>query len=170
MIPALDPATRRLPFRGLGQSAFPASVAEIEARFAVSDRRQRLLARFVGWLEDVNDLGLQGRVWMSGSYVTLNPDPSDIDVLLLITEPDKQKAKELLKQSHPLWTWQDVTATHPRIISLPRLQPFGGSVDAHYGWDLPVSREEWETDWTSEYDKTTEAPTGVRMGFLEVER
>lgn len=170
MIPPLDPATGRLPFQGLGNSAYSCTVSEMEERFAFNGTRRHRLARFVAWLEDLNRLGLEGQIWVTGSYVTMKSAPSDIDVLLLITETDAKKAVGLLKQSNPLWTWQGLTATKPQKAALDRLQPFGGAVDAHYGADRPTVREQWETDWTTEYDKATLAPTGVRMGFLEVER
>lgn len=169
MIPPLDPATGLLPFRGLGQSTYPATLDEVRERFAFNDQRQRRLDRFSAWMADLSESGLPGALWVSGSYLSMKPDPSDVDVVVVIDLEDRVVAKKILQDSHPLWTWQDVTAQYPRKVTLRKLQPFGGAVDAHYAIDLPVVRQRWETDWSTDYDELG-IPTGTRKGFLEVAR
>lgn len=169
MIPPIDPSTGYLPFRGLGQSTYPATIDEVRDQFAFNDIRKRRLERFAAWVEDLDSLQFPGKLWVSGSFVSLKPDPSDVDVVVVTDDQDKFVAKSILRASHPMWTWLNVKAEKPRAVTLPRMQPFGGTVDAHWTIDLPDVGPGWETWWTTEYDDLGE-PTGVRKGFLEVAR
>ena len=65
-----------------------ASVAEIKARFATfrtSDVRLRLLATLDRLLEMARVSGIVNRIVVGGSYVTANPEPNDIDVVILLS-------------------------------------------------------------------------------------
>lgn len=66
-----------------------ASVAEFEARFgqfSTSDRRIRLLVIFKRLLEMAEVSGIVNRIIVGGSYVTANPQPNDIDLVILLSE------------------------------------------------------------------------------------
>ena len=60
---------------------------EIKARFGnfqVTDQRPHLLAKLESFLAEVRAAGLVRSILVDGSFVTTKPDPSDIDLILVV--------------------------------------------------------------------------------------
>ena len=63
------------------------TLEEIEARFgrfAVTDRRPRLWARFKEFVAQAKAGGVIQAIVVDGSFVTAKPDPNDIDLVLIV--------------------------------------------------------------------------------------
>lgn len=84
------------PFLGKGpggehasQSPYRATMAEVTARFATSERRRTLCAAFLRLRGALRAAGLSGAVqWVDGSFVDRTPrEPNDIDVITLLPRP-----------------------------------------------------------------------------------
>ena len=172
VIPPLDPATGRLPFQGEDRP-FRAALPEVHQRFVEGhvgeEHRTRIWAAFTLWHELVQQELPGARYWLSGSYLTDRPRPSDLDVILVL-KPGHLKAMtpEPTPEARVLLTHLGVTSSQPSGTA-ERLQPVGGLVDGHwcYSW-IPEHVQLWQSRWSNVYDKATRAPTGVRMGYVEV--
>lgn len=172
MIPALDPETHRLPFSA-PDAPIVASLEEIAERFVASapgrPRRERVWDAFMLW-KDLADEALPGATfWLSGSFLTDRERPSDLDVVAVLEPHHTSELRPLVTDRvRVLLTHLNLLAEQPAGLA-PRLQPVGGLIDgfACYGW-VPENVSWWQDAWSTEYDKTTHEPTGVRMGYVEV--
>ena len=172
MIPAFDPATGRLPFRG-DDAPWPATFDEVRERFVDQAQggpaRLRLWRAFEVWLDEVRNLLPGATLWISGGFVTARATPTDLDVVVLLRADTVQAAT-----GRPdLWTQQAVIVSAGQQTQryIDRLQPMGAMIDAHVSpepqW-MPRRAAAWQASWSTEFDKTTHTETGVRMGYLEV--
>jgi hypothetical protein len=59
------------------------TIDEIEQRFAINDHRRRLWAGFLAYVAWVKSLDAYMYLLVGGSFVTDQPDPEDIDVVLV---------------------------------------------------------------------------------------
>lgn len=172
VIPALDPSTGRLPFRG-DKRPFAATIDEVRQRFVdaapTPERRERIWDAFLLW-DQLAQRELPGaNYWLSGSFLTEKVRPSDLDVILVLKPGHlRTMTPEPTVAARVLLTHLGVTASKPSGTA-ERLQPMGGLIDGHwcYSW-MPEYVRLWRFQWSSVYDKTTRAPTGVRMGYVEV--
>lgn len=57
---------------------------EIEERFGQTRRRRELLRLFFQFLEELPRRGIHGTILVDGSFVTADPAPKDIDVLVIL--------------------------------------------------------------------------------------
>ncbi len=68
---------------------WPCTLNEIERKladdFALSRTRESLFNGLTFYLRDLRALGLSGRIWLDGSFVTGKIDPADVDAILLVS-------------------------------------------------------------------------------------
>ena len=171
-IPDLNASTARLPFIG-EDKPYQVTLGAVHKRFVsdapASERRSRIWRAFALWQEVTYEEIPGARLWLSGSFLTDRPLPSDLDVLVVLEQHHETLfAPEVAASVRPLLTLRDVTANWPLGVAA-RLQPNAGLVDAHICFGrIPQNVAQWQLDWTTEFDKTIGRPTGVRMGYLEV--
>lgn len=172
MIPSLDTSTDRLPFVG-EDKPYQVTLGAVFTRFVTeaptSQRRSRIWRAFCLWQEVTAEEIPGARYWLSGSFLTDRPLPSDLDVVVVL-EPQHEALllPEVATSVRPLLTHRYVQAQWPQGVAA-RLQPTAGLVDAHVCFGrIPANVAQWQLDWTTEFDKTMGRPTGVRMGYLEV--
>lgn len=87
-----------------------ASLDEIKAlfgQFQETDQRPRLFEKLQGLVDQIKSLGFIRHLIINGSFVTLKPDPEDIDLILAI-EPD------ILRR--PEWTPEEYNAISSRRL------------------------------------------------------
>ena len=65
---------------------YDCDLAEIEARFAISDWRKELFENLSTYINKVKEAGIGGWLIVDGSYVTSKEEPGDIDVVLVISD------------------------------------------------------------------------------------
>lgn len=123
------------------------------------DTRQRIWEAFLAWVALVRPLVPAARLWVDGGFVTHKSwaAPRDVDVCL-IASPDECASLDLAALA-PLLT--DAPDGGPRI------QPMGGLVDAHLGYQS-VNAYFWADLWTTVLDEARAVVPGERKGFLEV--
>ena len=81
MIPPLDQSGL------LPEGIHDCTLAEAEARFGkfqTSDRRPRLWGRFMEFILEARASGIVVAVLLDGSFVTVQPTPNDIDLILIV--------------------------------------------------------------------------------------
>jgi hypothetical protein len=66
------------PWRVLPPGVHEATLEEIEARFATSDRRRRIFSGFINGVTALRKAGCR-RIFLNGSFVTEKPIPADFD-------------------------------------------------------------------------------------------
>ena len=70
--------------------------------FRSFDHREKLLKSFGYFLEEFKKLDISAEIWIDGSFATLAPDPSDIDVVFYFNPSDinalDAKRKELFER------------------------------------------------------------------------
>ena len=49
-----------------------------------TDRRLELFSRLVAYIQAITATGCRAEAWIDGSFMTANPDPSDIDIAIFI--------------------------------------------------------------------------------------
>jgi hypothetical protein len=72
----------------LPEGVHDCSVAEAAARFGtfqVTDRRPRLWSNFTEFIGEAKACGLIEALLMDGSFVTDNPNPNDIDMIVVVS-------------------------------------------------------------------------------------
>ncbi|MDE1836936.1 MAG: hypothetical protein KGJ23_10000, partial [Euryarchaeota archaeon] len=77
-IPLLD-NDGKLPF-----GVWPCTYHELEARFGQTRRRRELLRELRRLLADLERRAISGSVLINGSFVTSEPAPHDIDILVVV--------------------------------------------------------------------------------------
>ena len=171
VIPELDPVTHRLPFTDSG-SPYLATLDEIRNRYVDgrlgSPRRRLIWQAFSLWGSLTAETLPGARIWISGSFVTDKTYPSDLDAILVVEARHEKLLEPLADDVRVLLTHRNIKAEQP-AGEAERLQPVGGLID---GFICPGHSADhvayWQTAWSTEYDKVTRLPTGVRMGYLEV--
>lgn len=71
-------------------------------------RRDDLFEKFKQWYDAVVHVGVGGKIWIDGSFMTMKPNPSDIDCVLWApawtkgtpTNDDIQAVSQLMDRSH----------------------------------------------------------------------
>ena len=51
---------------------------------AAAERRKYLIDRFRLWLDEFAALGLSADIWLDGSFTTHKPEPSDMDIVVIV--------------------------------------------------------------------------------------
>ena len=97
--------------------------AERFGGFQSSDRRPRLWARFTEFIGEVRGCGLVEAVIADGSFVTAEPDPNDIDLVLVVSANHDFEA--------------DFQPSEYNVLSKRR-------VNRRFGFDLLVARTDSE--------------------------
>jgi uncharacterized protein DUF6932 len=97
--------------------------AERFGTFQGSDRRPELWARFVEFFREVKECGLVQTVLMDGSFVTAEPIPNDIDLVLVVSADHDFEA--------------DFEPREYNVLSKRR-------VNRRFGFDLLVARADSE--------------------------
>ena len=73
----------------LPQGLHPCTLAEVEQRmaenFTTSRTRRSIFSGLQFYLRDCQALGVGGRIWLDGSFVTGKNNPADIDVISLVS-------------------------------------------------------------------------------------
>lgn len=72
----------------LPEGVYDCSVEEAAARFGtfqVSERRPRLWANFTVFVGEAKACGLIEALLLDGSFVTANPNPNDIDMIVVVS-------------------------------------------------------------------------------------
>lgn len=174
VIPALDPDTGKLPYAG-DEHPYPATLSEVHARFVggapspVSAQRRATIWRAFDLWHGLAQATFPGcRYWLSGSFLTDKETPSDIDVVIVAGPAHLASIAPISAPVRALFTHLDISAKQPEGVE-EKLQPMGALVDGFWCFDFhPRSMAVWQARWSTEYDKATRTPTGVRMGYLEV--
>lgn len=68
----------------LPSGVWPCAYAELEARFGHTRRRRELLRELRHLLADLERRSISGTVFVNGSFITAEPAPEDVDILLLV--------------------------------------------------------------------------------------
>lgn len=185
-LPAVDPTTGFLP-----PGIHSCSWAELEQVFVedaphTGHRRRRLRALEV-YVECGDEMLPGSTLWVDGGFVSHKADPPfDIDVLVKAKPgawADLMKLVEAEQQGFDAWVQHGQQGYPPKTPSmtqlgglmthqdvrvgggsyLPRIQPFGGRVDAFIvPADLKQALDNFRRDWM------VDAVTGVKKGFVEV--
>lgn len=64
----------------------PEEIEEYFGRFTTSDRRMRLMADLRRYIDEVRQARIGDHLIVDGSFVTNNPEPNDVDVLLVLRD------------------------------------------------------------------------------------
>jgi hypothetical protein len=127
------------------------TLAEAGARFGTfqgSDRRPRLWARLVEFIREASMSGAVEMVLLDGSFVTSQPDPNDIDLVLV------------LPASHDFLA--DLPAAQYDILAQKRVRK-------RFGFDILVVKNGSESleQAVTFFQQVRQRP-GVRKGLLEI--
>ncbi len=87
------------------------NMAELEALtlkpFPSNKRREKLFMSFNSWYDSLITLGLQGVIWVDGSFLTEKSNPSDIDIVSInltltrqLTPLENSELSKLLNHNH----------------------------------------------------------------------
>lgn len=183
MLPAIDPVTGQLP---PGRHA--ATWAEVEQMFVMTapcrPQRERTYSALVEWAALCRDLLPSSRLWIDGSFVTYRPAaPFDADVAVIAPLAEVRAIYDAVTSelaaaaavpmgSSPekcptavrfsgLWTMQSVSSRMP-VANFPRVQPFGGHVDAFLLVEENLAElDVWDRNWSM-------SSGAVPKGYLEV--
>lgn len=143
-----------------------ADLEEVRERFvAAAPCRQHRELVFEGLLlhlKLLERIGGPGRVWVNGGFVThKNAPPADADLVYLCR--DWQHLEAMLDHDgiYQLLTLQGVLASAPTMVSIRRIQPVGGLVDAFLA--PPEAEEYWHGLWS----RVKNVPDAVK-GYVEV--
>lgn len=101
-----------------------AKLDEIEARFAVTARRRKLFERLRRFVELARHVGAR-RMFADGSYVTAEPEPGDVDVVIWL---DESRFWELVNNEDP-------QALDLRLMFLTREPKEAFAVSDEAGWN-----------------------------------
>lgn len=78
---------------------YPATVEEIETRFGTATEVRRVQVESIRWIIDLASRASVERIIINGSWVTDEPEPNDVDCVLLAgprwgTQPDAEQELE----------------------------------------------------------------------------
>jgi hypothetical protein len=164
---SIDPATRQLP-----PGRHRATWDEVERLFVHEaphrDSREVTYRVLREWAHACWCLLPSARFWIDGGFVTHKDEaPLDADVVAVVPISELQALDERLRHElhaaeidsaskcqtvvrfWALWSLQGVEAGSP-VMSLQKLQPFGGHVDAFYVVEENVAGLQYWHDWWSQ--------------------
>ncbi|KOE99778.1 DUF6932 family protein [Stenotrophomonas geniculata] len=76
---------------GFHDMDWPGLVASCLTPFPTSMARHTLCTQLADFMSELRSMGLTGKLWIDGSFVTAKPDPGDVD-LLFVPDPDCEDA------------------------------------------------------------------------------
>jgi hypothetical protein len=173
-MPICDEAVFRseqvLPYRG-PFNPYQAADRDIEDLLLFTQRREVLWKNFLEWRTEIKKLLGNTTFWVNGSFVTVKPDPKDIDVLVFASSKAFKKAE--LSNPSKLSALETIFQLK-RDGSKKRVQPYGGLIDSFI---LPCdnidkrdgSLQYWDQQW-SRINKSKHylSTSCSQKGFLEV--
>ena len=116
--------------------------------FERSDRRPQLWARFVEFVSEAQGCELIAAIVVDGSFVTAEPIPNDIDLVLVMDA----------RQNFSV----DLPPTHYNILSQRR-------VHKRFGFDIVVATNEHETlDQAVAFFQQVRQRPGAKKGLLRI--
>ena len=126
-------------------------LAEIAARFGVfqgNEQRPRLLAKLTDFLKEVRASGIVLEVVVDGSFVTGEPSPNDIDLIVVLPSTHDRAA--------------DLPPLHYNVVSRKRVR-------SRFGFDT-VSVRQGTTEYATsiEFFQQVRGEPGLRKGLLRL--
>ena len=126
-------------------------LAEIAARFGVfqgNEQRPRLLAKLTDFLKEVRASGIVLEVLVDGSFVTGEPSPNDIDLIVVLPSTHDRAA--------------DLPLLHYNVVSRKRVR-------SRFGFDT-VSVRQGTTEYATsiEFFQQVRGEPGLRKGLLRL--
>jgi hypothetical protein len=116
--------------------------------FQGSDRRPQLWARFAEFVGEVQACGLIAAIVVDGSFVTAEPGPNDIDLVLVM-------------DAHQNFSG-DLLPAHYNVLSQRRVQK-------RFGFDIVVAINEHETlDQAVAFFQQVRQRPGAQKGLLRI--
>lgn len=117
-------------------------------RYQVEEHRTGLLRKFKEFLAEYKTLGIAAEVWIDGSFATIAPDPSDVDVVFFF---DSREVDELAGDR--LSKFEKLFQDRKFIRNLYQ-------VEVHYGErNNELHKKQWERTFGTWYDNIT--PKGM---------
>lgn len=112
--------------------------------------------------------GIEGRLWISGNFVSRKPGTADISIALLPNDWAKlaQIEGDSRLHFHKLFTLTDVIVGTPYYLGQYRFQPMSGEIDAFLCH--PDLESDIHEEWSAELDEFGEIMAGTDRGYLEV--
>ena len=135
----------------LPEGVHDCTLEEAEERFSGfqrSDRRPQLWARFVEFVGEVQVCGLIAAIVVDGSFVTAEPVPNDIDLVLVMDERQNLSV--------------DLPPAHYNVLSQRR-------VHKRFGFDIVVATNKHETleQAVAFFQQVRQRP-GAQKGLLRI--
>jgi len=122
--------------------------AERFGAFQSSDRRPQLWARFTEFIGEAKACEVMEAVLVDGSFVTAKPDPSDIDLVLVVAENHDFSA--------------DLPPTQYNLLAQQR-------VHRRFGFDIVVVKNDNENlDQAVAFFQQVKQRPGVKKGILRI--
>jgi hypothetical protein len=116
--------------------------------FQSSDRRPELWARFVEFVREVKACGLVDAVLVDGSFVTVEPAPNDIDLILVVSSDHDFSA--------------DMLPSEYNVLSKRR-------VNQRFGFDIVLARANTdEVTETVDFFRQVRSQPHLRKGLLRI--
>ena len=127
------------------------TLEEAAARFGVfprSDRRPQLWAHFLEFVREAQTSGMIEAIIVDGSFVTAEPVPNDIDLVVVMSEPHDFSV--------------DLLPTHYNVLSQRRVRH-------RFGFDIVVVTNEGETleQAVAFFQQVRQRP-GAKKGLLRI--
>ena len=127
------------------------TIEEAAARFGGfqrSDRRPQLWARFVEFVREAQADGLINAIIVDGSFVTAEPLPHDIDLVLVLSAQQDLSG--------------DLSPAHYNVLSQRRVRQ-------RFGFDIVVATDEHETlaQAVAFFEQVRQRP-GAKKGLLRI--
>ncbi len=111
----------------LPEGVYDCTLEEVAARFGRfqrTDRRPQLWARFVEFVREAQEGGTVAAIIIDGSFVTAEPAPNDMDLVVVMATPQDFS--------------QDLLPTHYNTLSQRRVRQ-------RFGFDIVVATNDHET-------------------------
>jgi len=117
------------------------------------DHRTNLLISFGLFLSQFKELNLSAEVWIDGSFATLAPDPSDIDVIFYFKPEEVDSLEQIQKEK-----FKRLFQSRTFMKNLYNVEVFYGMVGCDYDYN------QWNNVFGTCYDNKT--PKGIfRMRY-----
>jgi hypothetical protein len=135
----------------LPEGIYDCTMEEAAQRFGVfqsSDRRPRLWARFTEFIRQLKGCGFVETIMVDGSFVTEKPNPSDIDLVLVVTTRHDFSA--------------DLTPAHYNLLAQRRVR-------RRFGFDILVVKNGSENlKLAVEFFQQVKQRPSVKKGILRI--
>lgn len=152
-------------------SPYRAADKEVEDLLLFTPRRETLWMNFLRWRTEAKQLFGDAVFWINGSFVTVKPDPHDVDVVVIVPVASYRQA--YLHDRSKILSLKTITRMD-RDGSKTRIQPYGGLIDSfivpcdNISTDNPSLRY-WDDYWSTVNTAKHSLNTSLsRKGFLEV--